>query len=84
MFVNVSSDPYNFTTGRKAQTRCFHPFASGFTGITYIAGFNKAETVYTEMIIKLEDYETTKNFFDVLKERASEINAKFAYQKLAK
>ena len=68
---------HNFTKACKVQGRCFHSFASGFTGIKYVAGFNKAETVYTELLIKFRDYETTKNFFDTLKERESEINAKF-------
>ena len=70
-------EQHNFTTARKVQSRCFHTFASGFTGIKYVAGFNKAETVYTELLIKFGDYKTTKNFFDTLKESESEINAKF-------
>ena len=70
-------EQHNFTTARKVQSRCFHTFASGFTGIKYVAGFNKAGTVYTKLLIRFGDYETTKNFFDTLKERESEINTKF-------
>ena len=73
-------EQHNFTKARrpgKGANNNYYNFASGFTSIGYVAGFNNVGTVYTQLWIHFRDYETTKNFFDVLKERESEINARF-------
>ena len=59
------------------EGRNYYSFASGTTGIRYFAGFNGNGQVYTKLRINFRDYEKNKNFFDVLKERESEIDAKF-------
>ena len=61
---------------RPGQGKPYYAFASG-PGIKYVAGFNRAHTVYTELLINFGDYEKNKTFFDTLKERESEINAEF-------
>lgn len=42
-----------------------------------MARFNKAQTVHAQLHIDFRDYEKNKNFFDTLREREAEINAKF-------
>ena len=54
----------------------YHTFNSDFSGIKYVVGFNKTEEVYTALGIYFSTHEENKNFFDVLKERKPEINAK--------
>ena len=73
-------EQHNFTNARRPGTGTianYYSFASGTSGITYFAGFNGKGVVYTSMRISFGAYEKNKNFFDVLKERESEINAKF-------
>ena len=67
-----------FTKARRPMKgKGFFAFASGTSGIWYHAGFNGKGQVYTKLRINFKDYEKNKNFFDVLKKRESEINAKF-------
>ena len=73
-------EQHNFTKAlcvKKGQN--YYSFASGFTGITYGARFPNTGTVYTQLKIDFGKgkKKTTKKFFDVLKERESEINARF-------
>ena len=69
-------EQHNFTRACRAQGCHYHRFASGFTGIQYYAKFNQGRA-YTALHINFGDYEENKNFFDVLKERESVINANF-------
>ena len=69
---------HNFTKARRAMKgQNYYPFASGATGIKYVAGFNKQQTVYMILRINFGDREKNKRFFDVLKEREAEITAQF-------
>ena len=54
----------------------YHTFGSGFSDIKYVVGFNETEEVYTALGIYFSTQEKNKNFFDALKERKPEINAK--------
>ncbi len=69
-------EQHNFTTARKAQGCNYLRFASGIPGIKYYAKFQQGRS-YTALHIHFGNYEKNKNFFDVLKERESEINARF-------
>lgn len=76
--IDELREQHNFTKARLPKKGSnSYSFSSGFPPMWYTAGFNKARTVYTQLSINFRDYETTKNFFDVLKERESEINANF-------
>ena len=76
--IDQLREQHNFAKVRRAMKgKPFHPFASGTVGIWYHAGFNRKGQVYTKLRINFSDYEKNKNFFDVLKKRESEINAKF-------
>ena len=78
VLIDVMWEEHNFTGTRRAPDgRNFHPFPSGTTGIKYVARFTDVETVQTYLLIRFGDKQTTKNFFDVLRERESEINARF-------
>ena len=71
-------EQHKFTNARHpGKGKNYYSFASGTTGIEYFAGFNRNGQVYTALHINFRNYEKNKNFFDVLKERKSEINAKF-------
>ncbi len=71
-------EQHKFTNARHpGKGKNYYSFASGTTGIRYFAGFNRNGQVYTALHINFRNYEKNKNFFDVLKERKSEINAKF-------
>ncbi len=71
-------EQHKFTNAhRPGKGRNYYSFASGTTGIRYFAGFNGNGQVYTALHINFRNYEKNKNFFDVLKKRKSEINAKF-------
>ena len=72
-------EQHNFTRACRPGNSNYHNFASGFAGITYGARFPNVGTVYTQLKIDFGkgDKKTTKNFFDALKERKSEINARF-------
>ena len=68
----------HYFTGRrigKAQSR--HYFSSGVRSIFYEAAFVGNHKVYVGLYIDFEDRAENKNFFDVLKERESEITAQF-------
>ena len=71
-------EQHKFTNARHpTKGSNYYSFTSGTTGIRYLAGFNSNGQVYTKLRINFRDYEKNKNFFDVLKKRESEINAKF-------
>ena len=69
-------EQHNFTTARKAQGVNYLGFASGVSDIKYYAKFQRGQS-YTSLHIHFSNYEKNKNFFDVLEERKSVINAKF-------
>ena len=88
--IDEMREQHNFTMARRAiEGQNYYLFASGTTGIKYGAKFTNAGTVkygakftnagtvWTYLWICFGDYETTKNFFDALKERESEINTRF-------
>ncbi len=76
--IDQLREQHNFTKARRAMKgQNYYPFASGSTGIKYVAGFNKQQTVYMTLSINFGDREKNKRFFDVLKERESEITAQF-------
>ena len=71
-------EQHNFTRVLRVRTgQNFYNFASGFTSIGYVARFTNVGTVHTYLLLRFGDKQTTKNFFDILKERESEINARF-------
>ena len=71
-------EQHNFTKVLRVRTgQNFCKFSSGFTSIGYVARFTNVGTVHTYLLLRFGDKQTTKNFFDVLKERESEINARF-------
>jgi len=71
-------EQHNFTQARRAMRgQNYYLFASGSTGIEYVAGFNRQQTVYMRLRINFGDREKNKSFFDVLKERKAEITAQF-------
>ena len=71
-------EQHNFTKALRVRTgQNFCKFSSGFTSIGYVARFTNVGTVHTYLLLRFGDKQTTKNFFDVLKERESEINARF-------
>ena len=71
-------EQHNFTKARRVGTgQNFCKFSSGFTSIGYVARFTNVGTVHTYLLLRFGDKQTTKNFFDALKERESEINARF-------
>ena len=76
--IDQLREQHNFTKARRAgEGQRYYSFASGFTGIKYLAGFNKPQTVYVRLRIDFGDSEKNKGFFDVLKERESKITAQF-------
>ena len=70
-------EQHNFTRARRPVRSNYCKFASGFGHIEYVARFPNVGTVHTYLLLRFGDKQTTKNFFDVLKERESEINARF-------
>ena len=71
-------EQHNFTRVRRVRIgQNFYKFSSGFASIGYVARFTNVGTVHTYLLLRFGDKQTTKNFFDVLKERESEINARF-------
>ena len=76
--IDEMRERHSFTNDRhpiKGQN--YHLFASGASRIKYNARFMREGKVFTGLYINLESYEKNKNFFDILKKRESEINAKF-------
>ncbi|MCY3742700.1 MAG: DUF4268 domain-containing protein [Candidatus Poribacteria bacterium] len=78
--IDELRERHKFTNARipqKNENSNYYNFSSGFPQIGYVAAFKKG-TVQTRLWIHFpSDEEKTQNFFDVLKERESEINAKF-------
>ena len=70
-------EQHNFTRARSPGKGNHCSFASGFPGIKYGARFPNVGTVHTYLLLRFGDKQTTKKFFDALKERESEINARF-------
>ena len=71
-------EQHKFTNARRVGDGAnYYWFASGTSGITYFASFNRNGVVRTYMHINFRNYEKNKNFFDALKDRESEISAKF-------
>ena len=76
--IDQLREQHNFTKARRAgEGQRYYSFASGFTGIKYLAGFNRPQIVYVRLLIDFGDREKNKGFFDVLKKREAEINAQF-------
>ena len=76
--IDQLPEQHNFTKARRAMKgQNYYSFASRSTGIRYVAGFNKQQTVYMRLRINFGDREKNKSFFDVLKEREAEITAQF-------
>ena len=75
---NEMTEQHNFTDGRSySGIENVYYFLSGYRGITYHAHFGRGRKVYTGLTIYFSKKEKNKNFFDILKERKSQINAKF-------
>ena len=78
VLIDELREQHNFTNACRAmEGQNYYSFASGSTGIKYTAGFNMPQTVYVRLRIDFGDREENESFFDVLKERESEINAQF-------
>ena len=75
--IDELREQHNFTKVRAGKPQNDHFFSSGFRGIWYHVNFGRNRRVYTSLYIDFENHEENKNFFDVLKARESEINAKF-------
>lgn len=77
--VDELREQHNFTKSRRTTKgeNCYY-FSSGFSGIWYKAQFMRQGRVFIGLYIGfLVGKEKNKNFFDILKKRESEINAKF-------
>ena len=71
-------EQHKFTNARRpGDGDNYYAFASGRTGIQYTAWFEGNGQAHTQLYINFGNYERNKYFFDVLKERESEINTKF-------
>ena len=75
--IDELREQHGFTGARVGQGTNNHYFSSGMRGIYYEAKFARNHKVYAGLCIDSEDYAENKNFFDVLKERASEITVQF-------
>ena len=75
--IDELREQHSFTNARVPGSSHYYNFSSGFTGIGYMARFNKAQTVHAQLDIHFRDSEKNKNFFDTLREREAEINVKF-------
>ena len=76
--IDQLREQHNFTKALCAMKgQNYYAFASGFTGINYVAGFNNQQTVYVRLRINFRNREKNTSFFDILKEREAEINAQF-------
>ncbi|MYB94557.1 DUF4268 domain-containing protein [Candidatus Poribacteria bacterium] len=75
---NEMTQQHNFTDGRSyAGADSVYYFRSGSPNIWYHAHFGQGRQVYTGLEIYFNEKDKNKNFFDILIERKSEINAKF-------
>ena len=70
-------EQHGFTAPRVGQAQNYYHFSSGMQGISYAAKFAGNHKVYASLYIAFKTYEENKNFFDILKERESEITAQF-------
>ena len=71
-------EQHNFTDARRSVDGSnYYVFPSDTRGIQYTAWFEGNGQVHTQLYINFGNYERNKYFFDVLKERESEINMKF-------
>ncbi len=71
--IDEMREQHNFTNARRPiKSQNYYLFNSGCSGVSYLAKFARQEQVYIGLYIK-----KNKNLFDILKERESEINAKF-------
>ena len=75
--IDELREQHDFTGRRVGQAQNWYYFSSGMRGIYYEATFARNHKVYAGLYIDFEDYAENKNFFDVLKERESEITAQF-------
>ena len=80
-------EQHNFPNTCLVDGRHFHQFHSGTTGIYYVPGFRRMRSLsglydqgkraYTMLGLWSNNRERNKTIFDALKERESEINARF-------
>ena len=78
VLIDELREEHNFTADvRRLREDKYCRFQSDFSDIIYFAEFRGKRRVYTGLFIESGDYEKDQIFFDVLKERESEINAKF-------
>ena len=75
--IDELREQHGFTGTRVGRPQNWYFFSSGVGGITYKAKFARNHKVYASLYINLKTYAESKNFFDVLKERESEITAQF-------
>ena len=75
--IDELREQHGFTARRSAQSENYHYFSSGVSGFYYEVKFARDRKVYVGLYIDFQDKAKNKNFFDVLKERESEINAQF-------
>ena len=75
--IDELREEHGFTGARVRRPKNYHFFYSGVNGIHYKAKFARNHKVYASLYISFKTYAETKNFFDVLKGRESEITAQF-------
>ncbi len=75
--IDEMREQHNWTRAHRPSGSNYCHFPSDCRDIYYSARFPKGETVHTYLLIDFTDYERNKNFFDILKEKESEINARF-------
>lgn len=77
--IDELREQHNFTDAhRPGQGKPYYAFASGTTDIKYVAGFyGKGRQAFTVLGIYSNDREKNKAIFDALKERKSQIKARF-------
>ena len=75
--IDELREQHGFTGRRVRQGTNNHYFSSGIRGISYTAKFARNHKVYASLYIDFGTSAENKNFFDVLKERESEINGQF-------
>lgn len=75
--IDELREQHGFTRARVAQAQNWYYFSSGVRGIYYESTFAGNDKVYASLYIDFGDYAQNKTFFDVLKERKSEITGQF-------
>ena len=75
--IDELREQHDFTGRRVGQAQNYYYFSSGMRGIYYEATFVRNHNVYASLYIDFGDHAENKNFFDVLKERESEIAIQF-------